>query len=124
MPLEARIEQKACEMIRRARPATTHLKIGWEGWPDQLVMFGDGVHAWAELKQRGEPLRADQKVRIRNLIEAGECVLVVDDLADLPPLIANLKKARTGLQALSVFINFGESHETTLRALRASGCGG
>jgi hypothetical protein len=124
MPREQRIEDKAGEFIRLAWPGTAWLKIGWEGWPDRLALLGASTHAWAEIKQKGEALRADQKVRIKDLVEAGEVVVVIDDLADLPPLVADLKKAESVLQALSSFRRFARTNEATIRALRASGCGG
>jgi len=52
------------------------LKVGFDGWPDRLILTGDGRHYWVELKAQKGRLRAVQKVRKAMLERMGEVVLV------------------------------------------------
>lgn len=87
--MQKRLEQEIeSEFVRRAKKAGfTVLKMqtigprGIAGYPDRLVLLGDGRHVWIEFKATGKvhhitPL---QERRISQLQERGDKVLVTDD---------------------------------------------
>jgi hypothetical protein len=55
----------------------TTIKVGFDGWPDRLVLLGNGRHIWFELKQKKGRLRPQQMVRIALLEKDGERVYII-----------------------------------------------
>lgn len=54
------------------------VKIGYEGWPDRLVIWAPGRHVWWEVKNRDGRLTPSQAVRLARLKLKGEPVFVGD----------------------------------------------
>jgi hypothetical protein len=55
------------------------LKVGYDGWPDRLVLTGDGHHYWIEFKRPGGKLRKVQERRIAKMLALGEDVELIGD---------------------------------------------
>jgi hypothetical protein len=51
-------------------------KVGWDGWPDRMVVWAPGRHFWVETKNEDGSLTPAQKVRIRWLRKMGETVFI------------------------------------------------
>ena len=71
---EKSIERAAKRTLRFHFPV---LKVGHEGWPDDLVLLGRGRHVWLEFKTPKGRLRPAQERRIRRLRQLDEPVAVV-----------------------------------------------
>lgn len=65
----------------------TAVKMGWEGWPDRLVLWAPGRHFWVETKTRTGRLTPAQKVRIRWLEKRGETVIIPTTRQDVCSLL-------------------------------------
>jgi hypothetical protein len=86
MTLEATIEARSLAALRRAGAHT--IKFGSEGWPDQLVLWGNGLHFWIEFKkEKTGRLRASQKARISIFRRWGDVVYLVDTYARMEQII-------------------------------------
>jgi hypothetical protein len=57
----------------------TVLKMGFDGWPDRLVLLGNNKHRWIEFKRPGGKLRKVQERRIEKMLKMGETVDVLGD---------------------------------------------
>ena len=80
MARESGIEAYFCEAMRRV--GALAIKVGHDGWPDRLVLLGDGRHFWAELKQEKGRLRAAQEIRLEDLDHIGDGTVVVRSRAE------------------------------------------
>lgn len=78
---EASIERRCVQAIEALDWA--HVKVGFQGWPDRLVMWAPGRHFWWEAKTEIGSLTPAQRVRIPRMRAAGETVF----LGDLGPLL-------------------------------------
>ena len=94
MSRESHIEQETCAAFRRA--GCECVKVGRDGWPDQLVLLRGGRHVWIELKQPRGRLRAAQRVRVRDLRAAGDRVVVVDSIPSDEAVAAFVHATRQG----------------------------
>lgn len=68
---------------------------GWDGAPDRIVLFGDsftGRVGFVEVKAHGGKVRKIQQVRHRQLRQLGFKVFVLDDPADIPRIIEEIKE--------------------------------
>jgi len=68
---------------------------GWDGAPDRIVLFGDGFTGrvgFVEVKAHGGKVRKIQQVRHRQLRQLGFKVFVLDDPADIPRIIEEIKE--------------------------------
>lgn len=74
-PLERSIEKRVCAELERKGALT--LKVGYDGWPDRLVLLGGGEHYWIEFKRPGGKLRKVQEQRIAKLRAMDETVKVI-----------------------------------------------
>jgi hypothetical protein len=72
--LEVNIERRGSELLVGA--GCICLKMGNEGYPDRLVIWGPGRHFWIEWKAPGGRLTAAQRARIPRLRHAGEPVYI------------------------------------------------
>lgn len=72
--LEKSVERFAVEEAKRRGWVAE--KWGLRGWPDRLILTGNGRHFWLELKRETGRLRAAQIVRIDLLRRAGDMVYV------------------------------------------------
>jgi hypothetical protein len=121
MALEAHIERQTGLAIVTAWPMAVVLKLGFEGWPDRLVLLGEGQSFFIEFKQKGRSLRPDQLVRIRDLVTAGNVTVVIDTVEDGQELAEVIHGARSACRALAAVALWAAHHAPTLTALRASG---
>ena len=69
------------------------LKVGFDGWPDRLVLLGNGRHIWLELKASEGKLRPQQKVRIAQLEQEGCRVYIIRSTSDLKAALADAVSA-------------------------------
>lgn len=74
-PLESSIETRAKKKLDSE--GSVVLKVGYDGWPDRLVLLGKGRHRWIEFKRPGGTLRKSQILRKRQLEAMGETVDVI-----------------------------------------------
>jgi hypothetical protein len=124
MTLESGIERQVCLSIVAAWQHAICLKLGKEGWPDRQILLGEGQSFFVEFKQKGEPLRPDQQVRMRDLVTAGNVVLAIDSRADGEQLAEVIRGAKSASRALCCVVLWALDHAPTVRALRLSGAGG
>lgn len=83
---ECEIEKKFVAVCRRY--GGTCVKLGYDGWPDQLVVWSGGVSTYAELKRPGEEPEPHQAERIAELEAKGHVVRVVRNEADMADFIS------------------------------------
>jgi hypothetical protein len=74
-PLERSIERRVCAELEAAGAVV--LKIGYDGWPDRLVLMPGAWFYWIEFKRPGGKLRKVQERRIAKLRGAGHQVDVI-----------------------------------------------
>ena len=53
------------------------VKVGFDGWPDRLILLGNGSHVWFEFKTDVGRLRPQQINRIAMLEKEGDRVYVI-----------------------------------------------
>lgn len=53
------------------------VKVGFEGYPDRLVLLGRGRHVWFEFKAEHGRLRPQQINRIAQLEREGDAVYII-----------------------------------------------
>jgi hypothetical protein len=85
-PLETTVETRSRkEIIKRgAMP----IKYGQEGLPDQMILWGRGVHFWVEFKKaKTGRLRAAQKVWRKYLTQIGDSIYVVDSFEQMTEIL-------------------------------------
>lgn len=78
--LEASLEAKVCADL--AFQGFITVKVGLEGWPDRLVLLGNGRHTWFEFKSDVGRLRPSQINRTRQLEKEGDSVYVIRSEAE------------------------------------------
>lgn len=81
MPRELGIERAANDLL--AALGWLQVKVGYDGWPDRLVVFAPMRHFWWEHKQPDGSLTRAQRVRIPLLQQAGEVVVMFDRRSDV-----------------------------------------
>lgn len=69
------------------------IKVGFDGWPDRLVLLGSGRHIWFEFKTVEGKLRPSQLNRIKQLEEEGDLVYVIRAEEDAESAIAEAVNA-------------------------------
>ena len=89
MPRERGIEQRGNDLIRQL--GWWQFKVGYDGWPDRLVIWAVGRHFWVEWKQPDGTLTPAQQVRIPMMKAAGEPVFVLDSRAEFTALLEALR---------------------------------
>ena len=92
MARESGIESYFCQAMQRV--GALAVKVGHSGWPDRLVLLGNGEHFWAELKQEKGRLRAAQEIRLEDLEHLGDKAFVVRSRADADTLAAKVNALR------------------------------
>lgn len=80
-PRESSVEVAAIKLWLKLGAVAVR-KDGREGWPDRLVLMGNGRHFWAELKTQTGQLRASQVEIKRQLEIGGDLVFVVRSVED------------------------------------------
>ena len=68
------------------------VKVGYDGWPDYIVLLGDGRHFWLEWKAPGGKLRPNQVKRIELLRKGGDLVYVLDFAPDALTALAEAQR--------------------------------
>lgn len=69
------------------------VKVGYDGWPDYIVLIGDNRHFWIEWKAPGGRLRPNQVKRIEQLRKGGELVFVLDVAEEGLSALAEARRA-------------------------------
>jgi hypothetical protein len=83
---ELGIEQRGNGLL--AALGWLQVKVGFEGWPDRLVIWAPGRHLWWEAKRPdGGRLTPAQKNRIKQLRESGEDVFIGAEFVELLELL-------------------------------------
>lgn len=81
--LEKTLEQKAVFWLE-SFPHVWCIKVGQTGWPDRLVILGNGNHFWLELKrERGGRLTRAQERRFPKLRAGGEKIYIAKTMDDV-----------------------------------------
>ena len=80
MTLEAGIERRAVAYARALKYEV--IKIGTDGWPDDLVLLGRGRHFWWEFKNEVGRLRKAQEIRTEIMRDAAEVIYVPRSYAE------------------------------------------
>ena len=81
VPLERSVEAACCAALEVL--GYWAVKVGTDGWPDRLILLGNGHHIWFEFKRRKfGSLTPAQRRRIPQMIEAGEKVFVIKSAHD------------------------------------------
>jgi hypothetical protein len=83
---ESTFERATCARLEKL--GAVCIKVGFDGWPDRLVLVGEGVHYWIEFKQERGRLRANQILRIEHLRSIGDTVYVCKSQRDANDIIA------------------------------------
>lgn len=65
---------------------------GWDGVPDRMCLFDDGKIGFVEVKRKGAKPRRLQTVRHKKLKILGFKVFILDDAADIPGIIEEIKE--------------------------------
>jgi hypothetical protein len=76
MTLERHIEDRGTTLLENS--GCVVLKLGWDGWPDRLVIWAPGRFFFIEWKAPGKGLTKAQKVRIPLLKKMGMPVYVLE----------------------------------------------
>ena len=95
--LERTIEKRGDLLLYEAGFLT--VKMGSQGWPDRLVLFGQGGHCWIEWKAPGGKLTAAQERRIPKMRAAGDTVFICDDpyaARDVVAVLASFRRWKQG----------------------------
>jgi hypothetical protein len=87
MARESHIERTSCGLMG----PWLVIKIGWEGFPDRLVIWAAGRHFWIEFKQPGGTLTKAQERRIPKLRARGEVVFIIDSVDEVRALLEVLR---------------------------------
>jgi hypothetical protein len=89
MSQEKFIERQACRAL--VAEGCMCPKVGFDGWPDRLVVYAPGKHMWMEFKAPGGKLTKAQKVRIPLLVAKGEMVWIVTNTAQAVELVRSTR---------------------------------
>lgn len=91
MTLEISLETRSCELLLRR--GANAIKMGQDGWPDRLVLWGHGLHFWIEFKKPGGgKLRPGQVVIKKYLERINDPVFVVDSWEYMVVLVADFER--------------------------------
>jgi hypothetical protein len=69
------------------------VKVGYDGWPDYIVLLGENRHFWLEWKAPGGKLRPNQVKRIEQLRKGGELVYVLEEAGAALQALAEARRA-------------------------------
>ena len=74
MELERDVESYLGKLVRTL--SGEYIKVGYDGWPDRLILAPGGKSCWVELKREGGVLAPLQQMRIAQLQKVGQQVVV------------------------------------------------
>lgn len=87
--LEVSVEQRVVGYIEALSPKCWAPKMGKEGWPDRLILLGQGRHCWFEFKRaKFGSLTPAQKRRLPAMRLRGEHVYIIRSLAQARDALA------------------------------------
>lgn len=88
---EREIEKQFREAVKQAGgTAYKFVSPGNDGVPDRLVVMPGNRIGFVEVKAPGKRPTPLQQARIRRLRELGCCVLILDDPAEIPQVVAEI----------------------------------
>lgn len=85
MARELGIEQRGNELL--AARGWLQVKVGYDGWPDRLVIWAPTRHFWLEWKNEHGRLTPAQENRIPLLRRGGEVVIVLESRKEAAELM-------------------------------------
>jgi hypothetical protein len=83
---ESTFERATCASLEKL--GAVCIKVGFDGWPDRLVLVGEGAHCWIEFKQERGRLRKNQVIRREDLEAIGDTVHVCKSQRDADEILA------------------------------------
>lgn len=85
--LERTLEERGCEMLSQAGAYV--LKMGQDGAPDRIVLWGGRLHFWIEFKKdKKAKLQPGQPVWRKMLLAARDDYYLVDNIEQVVQIIA------------------------------------
>ena len=69
---------------------------GLNGVPDRIILLPGGIIGFVEVKAQGKKPRPIQSLRLNQLLQLGFPVCVLDDPAEIPRLLDQLKQLKGG----------------------------
>jgi hypothetical protein len=89
--LETSLEHRSCELLLRR--GANPLKMGQDGMPDRLILWGNGLHFWVEFKkEKTGKLRPGQVVWKKYLERICDHVYVVDSYEFMVVLVGDFER--------------------------------
>ena len=87
--IEKSIEQKLVQAVRAmGGVAPKFVSPGYDGMPDRIILMPNGRVAFVEVKAMGRKPRPLQLHRHRMLSQLGFKVFVLDDMAQIAPMLS------------------------------------
>lgn len=92
MTLESRIEARSVKEL--AKVGALAIKVGYDGWPDRLVIYAPGRVIWFEFKQPGTGrISQKQKLRAKELNQHGHEVYYPTSYKEALAYVASARRA-------------------------------
>lgn len=92
MTLESRIEARAVKEL--ANVGALAIKVGYDGWPDRLVIYAPGRSIWMEFKQpKTGKISPKQRLRAKELSEYGHEVYYPTSYKEALAFVASARRA-------------------------------
>lgn len=89
---EKEIEKKFIDTVKKCGGiAPKFVSPGFDGMPDRLVLFPNGMMGFVEVKAPGKKPRPLQKARHRLLMKLGFKVFVLDDIEQIGGIIDEIR---------------------------------
>ncbi len=94
--LEKEIEAKLVSAVKaQGGKSLKFVSPGNVGVPDRIVILPGGRIGFVEAKQKGKKPTKHQQLQIQRLKDLGCFVTVLDDVADIPTLLDDIRKGAT-----------------------------
>jgi len=92
MTLESRIEARAVKELKKV--GALAIKVGYDGWPDRLVIYAPGRAIWMEFKQpKTGKISPKQRLREKELSEYGHEVYYPTSYKEALAFVASARRA-------------------------------
>lgn len=92
MTLESRIEARAVKEL--AKVGALAIKVGYDGWPDRLVIYAPGRVIWMEFKQpKTGKISPKQRLRAKELSKYGHEVFYPTSYKEALAFVASARRA-------------------------------
>jgi hypothetical protein len=116
MTLESRIEARAVKEM--AKVGALAIKVGYDGWPDRLVIYAPGHVIWMEFKQPGTGrISQKQKLRAKELNQYGHEVYYPTSYKEALAFVASARRALANAERR----NKRDAEKKAMRALVEAG---